>query len=385
MGRPGVWEWIRGYVIIVVTGGSVGSFLSKCMDMGIEFADVSFVGPSAVTARVGVADYRRMVQAQRGSGCRVLAFRRGGAPFLLQAVWRRKTALVGAIAFFGTILALASFVWRIDVVGASDDIAARIVRLLEGSGVRPRMLRSAVDCDHIRNKLWAKVDGLAFVGVELRGVVLTVTVAEKEIPHVPKGPIDLVSSADALITQVIVLEGTSHVAEGDVVAKGDLLVSAPAQGGESAQARAIVRGRVWREFAADAPQSVQVRLRTGRIARRFVVAFGGREVNLGGQVGFEAYDVEEFRAGAGAIELRWLVVHELSTHTVHISREEAASMALAEARARAMEYVERIGDGAEVASVVERVVDLENGLIRAVVIVETVEGIAQPTSRRDRA
>jgi len=58
---------------------------------------------------------------------------------------------------------------------------------------------------------------------------------------------------------------------------------------------------------------------------------------------------------------------------------------LAEARARAMEYVERIGDGAEVASVVERVVDLENGLIRAVVIVETVEGIAQPTSRRDRA
>lgn len=108
-------------------------------------------------------------------------------------------------------------------------------------------------------------------------------------------------------------------------------------------------------------------------------------MNLGGQVGFEAYDVEEFRAGAGAIELRWLVVHELSTHTVHISREEAASMALAEARARAMEYVERIGDGAEVASVVERVVDLENGLIRAVVIVETVEGIAQPTSRRDRA
>ena len=141
MGRPGVWEWIRGYVIIVVTGGSVGSFLSKCMDMGIEFADVSFVGPSAVTARVGVADYRRMVQAQRGSGCRVLAFRRGGAPFLLQAVWRRKTALVGAIAFFGTILALASFVAD-RCCGASDDIAARIVRLLEGSGVRPRMLRS---------------------------------------------------------------------------------------------------------------------------------------------------------------------------------------------------------------------------------------------------
>ena len=115
MGRPGVWEWIRGYVIIVVTGGSVGSFLSKCMDMGIEFADVSFVGPSAVTARVGVADYRRMVQAQRGSGCRVLAFRRGGAPFLLQAVWRRKTALVGAIAFLNYSGAACSC--GIDVVG----------------------------------------------------------------------------------------------------------------------------------------------------------------------------------------------------------------------------------------------------------------------------
>lgn len=380
MGRPGVWEWIRGYVIIVVTGSSVGAFLSKCMGRGIEFSDVGFISPSNITARVSIAHYRSLVEAQRTSGCRVQAFRRGGAPFLLQSALRRKTAFIGALAFVVAMLVLASFVWRIDVTGASEERAFEIMQILASRGIAPRAPRKAVDCDALRGALWAEVEGLAFVSVELRGVVLSVNVAEKDIPRLPEGPIDLVAAHDGVITNVIVLEGRAHVSVGDSVARGDLLVSAPAATDPSkAQARAIVQGRVWREFTVTTPLAVVTRLRTGRIARRLVLVVGERGIVLPWPAKFAQYDLEEASVRAGRVEIKWRILHELVTSTVEMTRQEAADMAMAQARADAMRYIDSI---VEAEAVTERIVDTDDGAVKAVITVETVEDMALAASRR---
>ncbi|OPZ63327.1 MAG: putative stage IV sporulation protein YqfD [Firmicutes bacterium ADurb.Bin506] len=380
MGRPGVWEWIRGYVIIVVTGGSVGEFLSKCMGRGIEFSDVGFIGPCSIIARVSIADYRCLVEAQRASSCRVQSLGRGGAPFLLQSVARRKTALVGTVAFFVVMLVLASFIWRIDVTGASEERALQIVGILESRGIVPRIRRRVVDCDAVRALLWTEVEGLAFVSVELHGVVLRVHIAEKDIIELPEGPVDLVAAEDAVITNMIVLEGKAHASVGQSVARGDLLVSAPASSVPSkAQARAIVQGRVWREFTAVVPRTVVTRLRTGRIARRLMLIFDGRGVVLPWPASFEQYDLEERSVRAGRVELKWRTLHELVTDTVEMTRDEAASMAMAQARTEAMTY---IGGGADVAAVTEMLIDTDDGSVKAVITVETVQDIARAASRR---
>jgi len=353
------------------------------MGRGIELSDVGFISPSSITARVGIADYHSLVEAQRASGCSVRAFRRGGAPFLLESVSRRKTALVGIMAFFAVVFFLALFVWRIDVTGASEERTLEIMKVLKATGIVPRVARRAVDCDTVRNTLWAEIDGLAFVSVELRGVVLSVNVAEKDIPQLPDGPVDLVAADDAVITDMIVLEGTAHVAVGDSVARGDVLVSAPAAPDPStSRARAIVRGRVWREFSARTPLLVETRLRTGRRARRLVLMVDGRGTVLPWPAKFEQYDMEEAAVGAGRFQIRWRIMYELVTQLVEMTRDEAAAMAMAQARAEAMRYVE---GGVEATSVVERTVDTEDGAIKAVVTVESIEDMSVARSRRTGA
>ena len=388
MSRPTVWEWIRGYVIIVVTGRAVGAFLSRSVEHGIDMADVRFVGPSSITARIGLDGFRRLMSVAHGAGCRIQVSRRGGAPFMVRSIFTRKAALVGALGFFVVLSLLASLVWKVDIRGATEAHKAEIRRVLGASGIKPGVSRSLVDCDHIRKALFAQIVELAWVGAELRGVVLIITVAEKELPDVPSGPVDLVAACDAVVSRLIVLEGVAEVREGDTVARGDLLVSAASGGSRPGRARAIVQGRIWRSFGARVPLVVETRFRTGRAIRQLIVTIGGKRVVFGRSLSFAAFDLSVRRLPAprgmregSAVEVELATAYELVIERVELGSSTAREMAVASARAAAMEY---LASGKKAVEVVERTTETSDA-ITAEVVVETVEDIGMAQERRSSA
>ncbi|HOO29657.1 MAG: sporulation protein YqfD [Bacillota bacterium] len=385
MATSGLWDWVRGYVIIRVTGRMIEKFVNMAAARHIGLYDVTTLGPGMITARVSVDDYRRLHPILRDCQCRATVDARVGAPFLIAALGRRKFLFIGLMLFVAILYVMSSILWTIEVVGANPHQEQQIRRILDDMGVNRWTLLSSIDCDTIRSEITKSVEGLAWAGVETQGTALIVRVAEKILPDAPVFPIDLIASEDAIVVKLIVLAGDACVAEGQTVVAGQVLVSgksASGAGGDAAHARAIVEGRVWREGRAVVPLNVEERVRTGRKSIHYRVLWGNLDFRLGRVGSFEAFDTKEYRRDyRPGVEFIRIERYELALTSTRISRSEAYALA----RAAAEDSIAaKLNKDARIVSVSERVSD-ENVMPEAVEViltVETVEDIARPRERQ---
>ena len=390
MAGAGLWDWLRGYVIIRIEGRAPEKFVNMAAAYRIELADVTMLGPGLMLARTSIDGYKRLGPVLRASGCRAAVEERMGAPFVVARLLRRRFLVLGAVLFLAVLYGASSVLWTIHVVGAEPPEHEQILRILQTMGVRRWAFRRGVNCDAIRREITRSVHKLAWVGVELRGTTLTVRAAPKVAPDVPEGPIDIVASADAVITRLILLAGDAAVREGDTVLQGQVIVGGrPGAGAGSGpvHARALVQGRVWRVGQARIPLAVEQRVRTGRSATRYVLRLAGAELSLGPTGGYAAYDSERFskvlalgRDGDSLVEVIRMSRHELKVDLVRLSWEQAYAMARDAAVSAAKS---QIPADARIITISEEVSDrsLPPDAVDVRVVIETLEEIGRPQAR----
>lgn len=384
MAVSSLWEWVRGYVIIKVTGRMLEKLVNMAAARRIGLNDVTTLGPRMMLARVSIDDYRRLGPILRACGCWATVDQRVGAPFLLSGLARRKFLLFGLVIFVVVLHVMSSVLWTIDIIGADADQEGMIRQILCDMGIARWTPLSSVDCDAIRSEITKSVEGLAWVGVEQQGTGLILRVAGKVLPDAPAATIDLVASEDSVIVRLIVLAGLPRVSEGQTVVAGQVLVSGKEPSGEDnsvVHARAIVEGRVWREGRGKTPLVVEQRVRTGRKAIQYRIVCGNIDFTLGRVGGFGAYDTSVYRRDLGSgVELVRIERHEISVTTTRISRGEAYELA----RASAEESIRgRLRGDARIVSVTEKVSDeaAMADAVEVVLIVETVEDIGRARER----
>ncbi len=90
------------------------------------------------------------------------------------------------------------------------------------------MRREDVDCTEIERQLRIDYPDIGWVSAELRGTKLFLRLAETDMPLMQKEesvPVHLVATADGIVESLVCRSGTPMVKIGDVVKKGDILVS----------------------------------------------------------------------------------------------------------------------------------------------------------------
>ncbi|MBP7893173.1 MAG: sporulation protein YqfD [Firmicutes bacterium] len=386
----GLWDWLRGYVIIRVEGRAPARFVNMAAAYRIELADVTMLGPGMMLVRTSVDGFRRLGPVLRASGCRAAIEERVGAAFIMARLLRRRLLVLGAVLFLAVLYGSSSVLWTIEVVGAESPEREQVLQVLQAMGVRRWAFRHKVDCDAIRREITRSLLQLAWVGVELRGTMLTVRVVPKVAPEIPEGPIDIAASADAVIARLILLAGDAVVREGDTVVRGQIMVigrPGPGAGDGPIHARALVQGRVWRAGQARIPLTIDQKIRTGRTADQYVLRLARAELRLGRTGRFEAYDSEQScktlvpgRDGGSLVEVIRIRRHELHVELIHLSREQAYSVARDLALSAAMSQVPA---QARVIRISEDVSDesLEPRSVDVRIVIETLEEIGVPQVR----
>jgi len=386
-----LWDWLRGYVIIRVEGRAPERFVNMAAAYRVELADVTMLGPGMMLVRTSVDGYRQLGPVLRASGCRAAIEERVGAAFIVARLLRRRFLVLGAVLFLAVLYGSSSVLWTIEVAGAESPEREQILQVLQAMGVRRWTFRHRVDCDAIRREITRSLLQLAWVGVELRGTMLTVRVAPKVAPEIPEGPVDIAASADAVIARLILLAGDAVVHEGDTVVRGQIMVvgrAGPSAGDSPVHARALVQGRVWRAGQARIPLTIEQRIRTGRTADQYVLRLARAELRLGRTGRFEAYDSEQFcrtlvsgRDDGSLVEVIRIRRHELHVELIRLSREQAYSAAHDLALSAAMSQVP--GE-ARVIRLSEEVSDesLEPRAVDVRIVVETLEEIGVPQARK---
>lgn len=390
-----LWPFLKGYVIIRVTGTGLESWANRVARSGVPLWDVSRPLPDTLVARVRRADFARL-RRLRGRRVRYRILGRSGRAVPVSKLARRWGLGLGAFAFLLSFYLATSMVWFVEIE-APPGLDPQAVRSAAAkAGLRPGQRRDRIDPYAVERRLHLDLPQVAWAHLELRGTRALLQVAERPGWQRDRAAYGhMVAGRDGVVLQVVALQGEPAVEIGEVVAQGQLLISglvAPGAGGEAAgveagpmpyvRAEGQVFARVWYEEYGEAPLVVEERVPTGRRERFDIFAIGPYRWGTGAvRSRFQHYQegtvVRRAWMDQGPLPLRWETGwrEELAVNRSPRTVEEALAAAIDEAKGR---IAARLGPDAQ--RVHEQVEVLSRGeaggRVRVRVLVEARENIA---------
>lgn len=379
--------WMDGEVHVLITGRRLEQFVNLVLTRGINLWGISRED-DGIRFWMRAADFSRLRPVARKSRCRVRILGRRGLPFLYRAVFGRGSMLLGALLCVALVLTVSSFVWVIEVDGLQHGDRREVLEAARELGLARGAWIYSLDLGQAGRDLARKVPYLTWVGVERRGVRLTIKVVEKVGEHPePVRLSDVVAVRDGIVRDVLVLSGTPVVTEGDHVIRGQTLIGAITEvpGGSEISGRGRVLAEVHHEHRETVYLVDEVTSPTGREFVRTSITLGEHGpllVSGLGEVPFDVYDVVrttwrppgEWRRPPLFVEVERVYYKELSRHVRELSEIEALRLACARAH---NEVLSRVPPDARVLSrdceVVARGGDYVQVEVRAVVVADIGE------------
>jgi len=384
-----LWNYIRGYVIIVVEGYFLEKFVNICTRRQILLFDISRQKNSKMTLKVSIKGFRMLRPIAKKTGCRVRILKKHGLPFLINRYRGRKTFLLGAALFVVLFYIMTSFVWTIEITGNEKIETQLIIEKLASMGVKPGVLKYRINSEKVADRIIMDVNGLSYVSVVVRGTKVKVEVAEgvDVPPMVPLSePCDIVAGKDGVIKSIVVKAGQAAGKEGDTVKKGQILVSGnvPIKNMENnprmVHAIGNILARTWYESTQPVELRVVEKIRTGRKKDNISLFLFSKKINLFNKKvsysNYERVETEKFLSIGENLVLPFGAVietyYENQIIEADVSLEEAKENA---ANAAYRKALEDIPEGAQIVDRRIEFIENQNGDIIADVIIECLEDI----------
>ncbi|MGL4736745.1 MAG: sporulation protein YqfD [Cellulosilyticaceae bacterium] len=222
-----IWNYFTGYVIVEVSGYTLEKFINLALKEKIDFWDVSRTDQK-IYFKTSVDNFKRLKDAARKTRCRMKIVRKCGLPFTAFRYRRRKLLVCGTIIFAAILYVMSSFVWLVEVDGASRLQETDLITTLEQNGFTSGKMKRGLDLRAAEQCLVNAYSDIIWAGVKFEGTKLVVQVTEsvpKPAMYEKSVPTHLLAKRDALITYIATDKGIPQVKKGDTVKKGEILVS----------------------------------------------------------------------------------------------------------------------------------------------------------------
>jgi len=386
-----LWNYLHGYVIIIVEGFFVEKFINICMHRQIKLWDIRAQRKGLMTMRMNVKSFKLIRPIARKARCKVRLLKKNGLPFVVNKYRRRKAFFVGAVLFFVLLYILTSFIWSVEITGNEKLQTSELEASLAQNGIGTGVLKYSIDTDRAVSNMMIGIEELSWISIVVRGTKVKVDVRERiEMPTiVPRHiPCDIVAVKDGIIKRIVATEGFEAAGEGDTVQRGQVLISGsiPLKDEKKehrlVHAMGTVTARTWYEEEAPVILSQTQRIRTGKVINDHSLILFSWELDiLQRKNKFADYTVIESRKKLSLGEnmvfpIEWVSVKYIEEKLIEATiNEEDAKGAAVQA---AMEKLsEKIPDTAEIISKnVNYVSDDKKGLI-AKVTIECIEDIGR--------
>lgn len=342
-------NYLRGMVVLRLTGPFPERLINLCAQEGIEFWAMEWLDEHTVRLTTRRYTLDRFQKLASRAGCEVERESSRGLPDFLGRFRTRYAFLVGLAFALCAVSFLSRFVLIIQVSGNETVHSAVILSQLRQLGVRPGVYGPGLDRKQLAQELLVQLDGLSWAALNLHGTRLEVIV--REVIKTPErvdesGCFDIVAQADGVITHIEPELGDALVQDGDVVAKGDVLISGtvtlepPQYSGQpnryyQTHARGRVWARTWRFLTAAIPLETVVKDYTGTEKSVWSLNILGQRVKIFGNtsISWPMYDkitsVRQavFPGGeALPLSLNRETFREYTPRTAEVDREAAQAL-----------------------------------------------------------
>ncbi|MFE8703209.1 sporulation protein YqfD [Cytobacillus sp. FJAT-54145] len=384
-------HWIQfysGIITVKVTGQGVERLLNTLTRNNMVIWDVKRHGTHSLTFKVNLQDAKKIRHAVRNSDCKIEFLRRAGIPFLIKRLLKNSGFMIGVALFIISIFVLSNMVWGIQIQGADPATEYKIRKHLHSVGVKKGQFQFFLsNPEGIQRSIIDNVEGLTWVGVELKGTTYHLQVVEKTEPEKPEklGPRNIVAKKKAVIVDMFIEEGDPQVQVHDHVQKGQLLVSGLiGKEGEtkSVPAKGQVLGETWYKSQVLLPLETNFQVFNGNEKTKHYIKIGNLSIPFWGfgKVEFPKYEKEANEKNIHF--LKWTLPISYIQHTFResedikrtYSKEEAIEVAKEMAR---RDIKNQLSENATIKG--EKVLHqtIENGKVNLSIHFQVIEDIAQ--------
>ncbi len=279
-------ELWKNTVTVKVSQKNFESFVNECKKENIILRDIHSDGESFVCTMT-FSSFRRIRSVVSRSKVRVKIIEKSGTGYFIRLHRRRYGFFSGAIIACLMLVYLTSCIWVVDVVGNDTTSEKEILEVMKDCGIGIGKPRFGKKISHIKNRALIELDTLSWLWVTLDGTRAVVEVREKgdsedilDRVH----PHNLVASCDGEIVDMQVRTGKKMVERGNIVSKGDLLVSGAVETvykpNRYVHARGSVIARTWRSAEGEYTHVDLAKYKTGNTRKRHSIKIFGREIRL---------------------------------------------------------------------------------------------------------
>ena len=183
-------------------------------------------GNNKIRLFITVKDFKRLPKILKRSGLRLHILNKTGFPFFINRYKRRFGIFAGIVIFFAVLQFMSGFIWIIEVEGNKTVTDREILAICKDLGIKTGVKRNSIDTKNTPQDLLLKTDKLSWGSFNIEGCKLTVNVTEI-VPKTEDNTVatNLKAAKDGIIEKIDVTSGNPVVKVGDIVKKGDLLVS----------------------------------------------------------------------------------------------------------------------------------------------------------------
>ena len=268
---------LRGYVEWQVTGAFPERMLNLCAQHRLQFWHVRWLDNTTFSFRTALSDSKKVAELAPRAMCEVKTLARRGAGAAALAMGTRWGFLLGLAVCLAAVSVLSRFLLVVEVSGNETVPAAVILSELQRLGVKPGAYGPNVEAREVANEALMNLPQLSYMAINIYGTRAEVLVREAvKQPDLleEKVPADVVAETDGIILDIRTDSGQALFQDGDIVAKGEVLISGTMDLQEPqysdidigylvVRAAGSVRARTWRTLEESVPLNVGAKEYTG--------------------------------------------------------------------------------------------------------------------------
>jgi len=294
-------------ILSLLAGGNIPFKDIRCRDdslsFSVRYADIGRVRLAAERLRIEIKTER------------------GGLPRLLYKYRRRIGLPIGALLCAASLFASSNYVWDINISGNEEIPTEVIMQELAEHGLYCGAKIKTLDKYGICGRIVLENEKISWLSINMRGTVANVELRETNPPHTEEisSPSNIVASLDGQIVSVKAEGGRGVCKSGDIVKKGDILISgimdSETLGYRAVRARGSVLARVTKECSTVVSRKTTEKIYSGREKTRRSIKIFSKSIILfkNTNTSFEKYDTikEEKRLTVLGVELPVFIYTEI--------------------------------------------------------------------------
>lgn len=295
--------WLLGYLAVHISGTSPERFINLCSNRKIYIWNI-VRDNEYYKFNLSVRDYKKLKPIFKKTGLIPKIDTKNGLPFLIHHNRKRKGFFAGFLVCVIMVYIMSLYIWDINVLGGSKYTPEALIKFLAQNDIKSGIKKKKINGNRIEEEIRLAYEDIGWVSVEVKGTRLIIKITETNMPA-PKSfataPSHIVATKNAVVKKIVTRTGTPMVKSGDVVRKGDILVSGIIDimddfGGllekKSVVASADIVCESYYDYNDSFSLNHTIRLYTDEEKRGFYITFLGRKLFLyNPSISYDMYDI----------------------------------------------------------------------------------------------